>query len=176
MAARTAAARSAASRRKKGAPPPKKASSSSSAAAAAAAAAAKRGGVKKDGTRVAIMQRGESGFGMAIASDCTVSSFTFPGCPAEVSGLTVGSRILQVNKQPVTTKKALMNEIKFGGQEVEISYRLPDKVAAAKVRCQSGHALEREPRIKHLCNLCAVQGTHFGCPEGCDYDLCTGCY
>eukprot|EP01043_Picozoa_sp_COSAG02_P076611 COSAG02_NODE_16359_length_1090_cov_1.128153_1_plen_200_part_01 len=69
-----------------------------------------------------------------------------------------------------------MNEIKFGGDSVEVKFRLPDQLAAAKVRCNEGHALKREPRLDHLCNLCAAQGTHFGCPENCDYDVCTGCY
>ena len=161
MAARSATGRSAASRAR-----------SKQAKKAAGGSAGK----KKDGTRVGVMKRGEDGFGMAIASDCTVSSFVFPGCPAELAGLTVGSRILEVNGQSVETKKALLNEIKYGGASVEVKYRLPDEIAAAKVRCNQGHALKREARIDHLCNLCAVQGTHFGCPENCDYDVCTGCY
>ena len=163
MAARSAAARSSATKNRK--------------KAQKAAAAPTRQRQKKDGTRVSVMLRDpESGFGMAIASDCTVSSFTFPSSPAELSGLTIGSRILSVNGEAVATKKALMNEIKFGGDRVEVSYRLPDEIAAAKVRCASGHALVKQPRIDHVCDLCAATGTHFGCSEGCDYDLCTNCY
>jgi hypothetical protein len=36
--------------------------------------------------------------------------------------------------------------------------------------------MAREPRMQHTCDLCTRKGTHFSCPAGCNYDLCSACY
>ena len=122
------------------------------------------------------LEREEAGFGMVVQSDGCLSGYAFPNGAAERAGMPIGAKILKVNGQSVPNKKALMNNIKFGGPVVEFCYRLPDEHKAANVQCRAGHVLKRDLRIQHTCDLCTRKGTHYGCPKGCDYDLCGTCY
>ena len=37
------------------------------------------------------------------------------------------------------------------------------------------HHLTSNVRASNLCDVCASEGTHFRCTEGCDYDICNKC-
>jgi len=42
--------------------------------------------------------------------------------------------------------------------------------------CSRGHVLKPDPRVFNSCDVCGVTGTEFRCQEGCDFDMCLGCY
>ena len=42
--------------------------------------------------------------------------------------------------------------------------------------CPDGHSLEPDERPDHFCDSCDKHGTHYSCPEDCDYDLCKYCF
>ena len=129
------------------------------------------------GTKKVSLMRGPTGFGMVVQSgDCCLSGYSVPGGPAELAGIPIGSRILEVNGSVVSSKKVLMSEIKFGGARIDITFRPPQKKLSSRIQCEAGHSLAREPRLQHTCDLCMRRGTHFACPAGCDYDLCGDCY
>lgn len=42
--------------------------------------------------------------------------------------------------------------------------------------CNQLHLLKPDPKMRHLCDRCGVRGTAYRCPDGCDFDVCVGCY
>lgn len=43
-------------------------------------------------------------------------------------------------------------------------------------RCREGHALERNPLPRNICDVCDATGTEYRCASGCDWDMCGPCY